>query len=413
MPTPAAASTLPASPTSGLMPDFFIGLVLGLALGIFLGIAALRARHHRLQAARPMQPLPAPADSAPDDDGKLPATAQNRFIVALGHDLQQPLHAQRLFIDELARLCDTEEARTLLQRIEGTNRTMSERLRNLRDLARLEAGSIVPERAPIDLPAFFAQLASTHTPAAEAAGVRLQFLARPLRLESDPALLARLLGRLIGNAIRFTDGTVLVAARRRAGALRIEIRDNGLGIPADDARRIIAAFQQLARRRDDPGIAVITPDDLKPGLGLAVTLRIARLLDADLQLRSAPGAGSTFAVTLPCRHDAAPPVAADSAPRLVFLGKPGDLSGRLQGWGYAVEFATDAADAAQLLGAAPGILLVLGDGGTQPPGIDALLDAHRGILVSPAGSDTPAREAYHLHEPVRPARLRALLRSLH
>lgn len=336
------------------------------------------------------------------------AAAKARFFAAASHDLRQPLHALQLFLGDLARLADTPEQKALVQRIETACHSMTGQLRSLLDISRLDMANIVPERVPVDLPALFAQLAATYAPGAETAGVRLRFRAPPATLETDPALLARLLGNLIDNAVKFApQGTVLVAARRGANALRIEVRDNGKGIPADHQQAIYDEFYQVGNSARDPGAGL--------GLGLSIAHRIARLLGADLGLRSAPGAGSIFAVTLPYRsgpRQEAPP--ASVAPRLVLLGEPGNFAERARRWGYAVETAADAAGARRALDAGPGIPVVLcSDSCLLPEDIRALLREHRGVIISPAGCDVPELGAYHLREPIKPARLRALLRSLH
>lgn len=336
------------------------------------------------------------------------AEAKARFFAAASHDLRQPLHALQLFLGDLARLAGTPEQKALVERIETATRSMTGQLRSLLDISRLDMANIVPERVPVDVPALFAQLATTYLPGAEAAGVRLRFRASPATLETDPALLARLLGNLIDNAIKFSpQGRVLVATRRRANALRIEVRDNGKGIAAAHQQSIYDEFYQIGNAARDPGAGL--------GLGLAIAHRIARLLGANISLRSDTNAGTTFAVTLPYRCGPRPDTPPEhAAPRLILLGEPGDFAERARRWGYAVELAADSASARRLLDAGPGIPVVrCTDSCLLPNDIQSLLRGHRGVIISPAGCDVPDVGAYHLREPIKPARLRALLRSLH
>lgn len=336
------------------------------------------------------------------------AAAKSRFFAAASHDLRQPLHALQLFLGDLARLTDTPEQKTLVQRIETATRAMTTQLRSLLDLSRLDMANIVPERVVIDLGSLFAQLATTYLPTAETAGVRLLFRARPTTLETDAALLSRLLGNLIDNAIKFApSGSVLVCARQRANAVRIEVRDSGKGIPADQQQAIYDEFYQVGNAARDPGAGL--------GLGLAIAHRIARLLGASLSLRSAPGHGTTFAITLPChtggRLQQAP---TEKPPRLVLLGEPGDFAERARRWGYQVDIADGIDDAWRLLGGGKAIPVVIcTDSCLLPEATQALLQQHAGVVISPADCDIPEVGAYHLREPVKPARLRALLRSLH
>jgi CheY-like chemotaxis protein/anti-sigma regulatory factor (Ser/Thr protein kinase) len=110
---------------------------------------------------------------------------------------------------------------------------------------------------------------------------------------SDPVLLERILLNLMGNAIRYTpqNGTVLLGCRRRGDDLRIEVRDNGIGIPPTEQQNVFREFVQLANSARDRSKGL--------GLGLAIVDRLARLLHHSLTLRSAPGRGSTFSVTVP------------------------------------------------------------------------------------------------------------------
>jgi len=327
-------------------------------------------------------------------EAELLAQSKSRFFAAASHDLRQPLHALQLFVGDLARISDTPEQRALVQRIESAAQAMAGQLRSLLDLSRLDMATIVPERVPLEVDALFEQLATTFRPGAEMVGTRLLFQSRPATLETDPALLTRLLGNLIDNAIKFSPhGTVMVCARRRANAVRIEVRDNGRGIPLEHQQAIYDEFYQIDNIARDPGAGL--------GLGLAIAHRIARLLGANISLRSAPGRGTTFAITLPRRSGPRARPAAPTPPRLILIGSPVDL-------------AADPAAAARLLENGAGIPIVLCRDRCQLTAETlALLQRHRGIVISASACDMPGIGAYHLCEPVKPARLRALLRSLH
>jgi two-component system, sensor histidine kinase len=100
------------------------------------------------------------------------------------------------------------------------------------------------------------------------------------------------LGNLIANALRCTArGGVLVAARRRAGALRFEVWDTGIGIAAADLQRIFEEFVQLGNAERDRRKGL--------GLGLSIASRSARLLGATIGAASRPGRGSCFCLSQP------------------------------------------------------------------------------------------------------------------
>lgn len=342
------------------------------------------------------------------------AQAKSRFFAAASHDLRQPLHALQLFLGDLARLVETPEQKALVQRIETAALSMTTQLRGLLDLSRLDMGNIVPARVSVELAEAFSQLAATYQTIAENAGVRLLFHPLPVKLETDPALLSRMLGNLIDNAIKFSPrGTVLVCARHSANGVRIEVRDNGVGIAHDQQQSIYDEFYQVGNPARNPGAGL--------GLGLAIAHRISRLLDAGLSLRSAPGCGSMFSIRLPLYSAASlHPPATPVSLRLVLLGackesdNPEDFADRARQWGYRIAVAESVDDARQKLQEEQGTLIVLcADSRRIPEATLTLLQQHAGVVISSTDCEIPEARAYHLREPVKPARLRALLRSLH
>ena len=112
-------------------------------------------------------------------------------------------------------------------------------------------------------------------------------------MTSDPVLLERLLRNLLVNAVRYTaSGRILMGCRHRNGRVVIQVLDTGIGIPAEKAQVVFDDFVRLdtpAERGGSRGL----------GLGLGVVRRMAALLGHPLALRSIPGKGSCFEVTVP------------------------------------------------------------------------------------------------------------------
>ena len=109
---------------------------------------------------------------------------------------------------------------------------------------------------------------------------------------ADSALLERALRNLIENAIRYTrSGGVLVGLRRRGARVRIDVVDTGLGVPSERLHDIFEEFVQI----NNPGREL----ELGLGLGLAIVSRIAKLLNATIEVNSKEGRGSRFSVVLP------------------------------------------------------------------------------------------------------------------
>jgi CheY-like chemotaxis protein len=109
---------------------------------------------------------------------------------------------------------------------------------------------------------------------------------------TDPVLAGRILRNLVENAIRYTEtGGVLIGARRRGEAVRVEVWDTGVGIRDDVKSKIFEEFFQIGNSERDRRKGL--------GLGLAIVQRLARLLEHPLQLHSRPGRGSVFTLDLP------------------------------------------------------------------------------------------------------------------
>lgn len=215
--------------------------------------------------------------------------AKSRFLAAASHDLRQPLSALSIYVNVLKNHV-AATGRPLLVNMTACLGSLSELLTDLLDLSKLEAGVVTPNRVHFPLGETLAALLSVHAPEAQSKGLRLHCIARRLTAYTDPVLFQRILGNLIGNAIRYTEhGGVLVACRRRQGKTWIEVWDTGIGIAADKTEEVFEEFKQLgddARTRGS-------------GLGLAIVAKTASLLGLEYSVRSRRGRGSVFAIELP------------------------------------------------------------------------------------------------------------------
>src|SRR5205085_11249817 len=132
-------------------------------------------------------------------------------------------------------------------------------------------------------------------PLAEQKGLRLttSLPREPIRMTSDIDKSRQILVNLLGNAVKFTDaGTIAVRVRHQGtDAVRIEIRDPGIGIPEEELARLFRPFAQV-----DTGL---TRRHGGTGLGLYISRRLATMLGGHIEVASQPGVGSTFSVVLP------------------------------------------------------------------------------------------------------------------
>jgi len=356
------------------------------------------------------------------------ALSRARFLAAASHDLRQPLHAMGLFIDGLLDGA-TEAQRPALARLQESAAFMGVLLDDLLEISRLDAQVLAPTLADVPLAPMFDALAAQHAARAAEARVRLVWRDRGRAVRSDAALLQRVVGNLVANAIRHAplDGTVLVAARPCAAGVRIEVRDNGVGIAPIHQSRIFEEFYQVANTERDRRQGF--------GLGLAICARIAALLETRIALRSALGLGSTFSVALPAAEGAAAAPAPAPAPVpaglaglrcLVVDDDPAILEGTaalLRQWECRCDTAATAREALALLeaaGARYDVLLCDLQLAGGEDGMDVVAVAQRlhpqaqAVIVSGAtGPEDLKRLRQHgamlLTKPVAPAKLRALL----
>jgi signal transduction histidine kinase/CheY-like chemotaxis protein len=218
--------------------------------------------------------------------------AKSRFLAAASHDLRQPMHAQRLFLAELDARLSNPQDKAVVSHIRESMRTMGDMLGGFLDISELDAGIVKPNSRAFHLLPILDRLHNEFAGLMAQKGLRYRVAQCRHTVNSDPALLERILRNLVHNALRYTSsGAVLIACRRSNGMLEIQIRDSGPGIPQEKQQQIFEEFTQLdnPERRREKGL----------GLGLAIVARLAQLLGHAVELRSRPGAGSTFLVRLP------------------------------------------------------------------------------------------------------------------
>ena len=222
--------------------------------------------------------------------------AQSEFLAMMSHELRTPLNALEgyasLMADELYGPL-TDRQRDALQRMRVSRRHLMELIDSVLDLARVEAGTRRAEKEEVDLRALVESVGEAMSGAAESKKLALEVDARAAdRVCTDPGLLRQVLTNLLGNAIKFTErGGVVVRARTEPGRATLEVRDTGPGIAAEHHERIFERFYQV-----DPSM---TRREGGTGLGLALSREFVRLLGGELTVRSDPGAGSVFTVSIP------------------------------------------------------------------------------------------------------------------
>ncbi|WP_313130364.1 hybrid sensor histidine kinase/response regulator [Stutzerimonas nitrititolerans] len=230
-------------------------------------------------------------------DAKSTAEAANqsktRFLAAVSHDLMQPLNAARLFSAALSHQHDAlpREAQELVHHLDSSLRSAEDLISDLLDISRLENGRITPDRNAFALSNLYDTLGAEFTVLAAKQGIDFRMHGSRLRIDSDIKLLRRVLQNFLTNAFRYAKGRVVLGARRQGKSLRLEVWDRGPGIAKDKLQVIFEEFKRLDshQTRAEKGL----------GLGLAIADGFCQVLDHPLSVRSWPGKGSVFSVTVP------------------------------------------------------------------------------------------------------------------
>ena len=224
--------------------------------------------------------------------------SKGRFLTAVSHDLMQPMNAARLFSAALGHQPNLPgEAQELVRHLDTSLRSAEDLISDLLDLSRLESGRITPEWSDFVLNELIEPLRIEFGALALEQGVDLRVHSSRLRVRSDIRLLRRILQNFLTNAFRYAGNSrVVLGMRRLPDAVRIEVWDQGPGIPRDKLQTIFQEFQRLDNHR--------TQAEKGLGLGLAIADGLCRVLGHELSVRSWPGRGSVFSVTVPiARYD--------------------------------------------------------------------------------------------------------------
>lgn len=364
---------------------------------------------------------------------------KSHFLAVASHDLRQPLHALGLYVAELQRKVLGTGLQNLVGQVEQSIENLSALLNALLDISKLDAGVVVSHMQICDIGSILEHVAADYQMLAHLKNIRL--VVRPCTgyVTSDPQLLDRILGNLVSNAIRYTrpNGCVLIACRKRGRHLRIEVRDNGVGISKADQANVFREFFQSSQTQLDANKGL--------GLGLAIVDRLVELLGHRIELRSVPGVGSVFALEVPIairasRRESGIQPFIDrrcEEDELFMLEKRvlvvdddaavlSSTSSLLRSWGCEISMAASFSQVEQFLRDGSMWDFIISDyqlgGDKDGTDVIALVRQHHNklipcILISGNTSQTVSKAAnavgYHLlRKPVKPSKLRSLIKHL-
>ncbi len=229
---------------------------------------------------------------------------KSAFLANMSHELRTPLNAiigfTRIVMRRSREQLEAQQYENL-EKILASGQNLLALINAILDLAKVEAGRVEINPAPVALAAVLQHCRLTIEPLVDAGTVSLveRLDAELPRMTVDEEKLRQIVINLLSNAAKFTPrGRIEMRAHAANGAVEIAVADTGIGISADKLERIFEEFEQVG--------ATSTRVQGGTGLGLAIARRLARLMGGDIRVESAPGVGSTFTLTLPLHYGSPP-----------------------------------------------------------------------------------------------------------
>ncbi len=240
--------------------------------------------------------------------------AKSMFLANMSHELRTPLNAiigySELISEEFGET--TPEMQSYLGRIRQAGTHLLHLIEDVLDLSKIEAEKMQLRSELVNLAALVDNVIGLVRPLVEKTTNQLVVecpLPSPM-VRVDPTRLAQVLFNLLSNAVKFTeDGTITLTVlppdQAPAGWVIVEVRDSGIGITAEQLKRLFVPFSQadMTTTRRYGGT----------GLGLALSRQLMQLMGGDITVTSRPGLGSTFTVRLRAEPAAAPNLPASTA----------------------------------------------------------------------------------------------------
>ena len=231
------------------------------------------------------------------------SAGKSRFIAMMSHEFRTPLASIVNYADlALESDASATQVKKSVEAIGRSGRHLASLVEAVLDEARLDAGQIQLRENNFDLFRLLDDLAAMMAPLAaekELAFATLVDEDVPQHIYADDVCLRQILTNLLGNAVKYTEeGSIRLYVTFHGGNLVATVSDTGPGISIEDQERVFRAFERGDEHTDTRSGA---------GLGLTITLHLAKLMRGEISLDSLPGKGCTVSVHIPVNPAAAAP----------------------------------------------------------------------------------------------------------
>ena len=223
---------------------------------------------------------------------------KNQLFGMAAHDLRNPLGivagVVEILLDELTDSL-SEENRDLLSRVASSVEYMLGLIDDMLDYSKIDAGRLELQLTPVDVADLIGQNLAFNTILAGKKGISLRFEneGAPPLLNLDSRRIQQVLNNLISNALKFSNrgSSVTITLTAEMAAVTIAVADQGQGIPAAELGKLFKPYSRTSTKSTD--------GEMSTGLGLAIVRRIVEAHGGSIRVKSEPGRGSTFYVSLP------------------------------------------------------------------------------------------------------------------